>query len=141
MRRAPIDVEENLWWRLRGRKLGGLKFRRQHPVGGYIADFACVEAKLIIELEGKQHQGSQSDTARTRELKRLGFTVIRFENERVRAYLDEVCEEILAVACSLRDPPHPAASQPPSPTEVGCSPLQQLIKPNSETSEFGRGEG
>jgi very-short-patch-repair endonuclease len=116
MRSGPIDVEKDLWWRLRGRKLGGFKFRRQHPIGGYIADFTCLEEKLVIELDGKQHQGSQSDATRTRAPNRLGFKVIRFDNERVRAYLDDVCEEILAAARSLRDTPHPAAAQPPSPT-------------------------
>jgi very-short-patch-repair endonuclease len=116
MRRAPIDAEENLWWRLRGRRLGGLKFRRQHPIGGYVADFACLEAKLIVKVDGKQHQGSEGDVVRTRELRRLGFRMIRFENDFVRAYLDQVCEEILAAARLASRPPHPAASQPPSPT-------------------------
>ena len=49
MRGQPIDVEKTLWWRLRGRKPGGLKFRRQHPVGRFIADFVCLEAALIVE--------------------------------------------------------------------------------------------
>src|SRR4029079_7111726 len=110
MRRAPIDAKENLWWRLRGRQLSGLKFRRQHPIGGFIADFACLEAKLIVEVDGAQHRGSEADVARSRELRELGFEVIRFENDRVRAYLDEVCQEILAVAQNASRPPHQAAS-------------------------------
>jgi very-short-patch-repair endonuclease len=95
MRHVPVDVEEALWWRLRGRKLSGLKFRRQHPITTYIADFACLEAHLIVELDGKQHQGSVADVRRSDDLKGLGFDVIRFDNDRVRVDLDGVCEEIL----------------------------------------------
>ncbi len=100
MRGHPVDVEKALWWRLRGRKLGGLKFRRQHPVGRFIADFVCLEAGLIVELDGKQHQGSVSDVVRTDELKGLGFDVMRFENDRLRMDIDAVCDEILGAAMS-----------------------------------------
>jgi very-short-patch-repair endonuclease len=116
MRSSPIDVEKNLWWRLRGRKLGGLKFRRQHPVGRFIADFVCLEARLIVEVDGRQHQDSQSDAVRTEELRRLGFEVIRFENDRVRIDIDNVCDAILAVATPRVATPHPTPSGPPSPT-------------------------
>src|SRR5688500_5918520 len=68
MRSHPIDVERDLWSRLRSRKLSGLKFRRQQPMGGYIADFVCLEARLIIEIGGKQHQGDRSDLARSEKL-------------------------------------------------------------------------
>ena len=100
MRGQPIDVEKSLWWRLRGRKLGGLKFRRQHPVGRFVADFVCLEARLIVELDGRQHQGSVSDVVRTDELKGLGFDVIRFDNDRLRIDIDAVCEEIFGAARS-----------------------------------------
>jgi very-short-patch-repair endonuclease len=100
MRGHPIDVEKALCWRLRGRKLGGLKFRRQHPVGRFVADFVCLEANLIIELDGKQHQGSVSDVVRTDELKGMGFDVVRFENDRLRMDIDAVCDEILGAAKS-----------------------------------------
>ena len=116
MRRVPVDVEEALWWRLRGRRLGGLKFRRQHPVGNYIADFVCLEARLIVELDGKQHQGSVRDIRRSDDLKGLGFDVIRFDNERVRMEIDAVCGEIAGAAALRLRPPHPSAPRPPSPT-------------------------
>ena len=105
MRSQPIDAEKALWWRLRGRKLGGLKFRRQHPVGGFIADFACLEASLIVEADGKQHEDSLDDVTRTSELAKRGFRVIRFSNDRIRAYLDDVCDDILREAkARLKDP-------------------------------------
>ena len=116
MRRLPIDAEEAVWWRLRNRNLDGLKFRRQYPVGRFIADFVCLEAKLIVEIDGKQHRDSETDAGRTQELRRLGFGVIRFDNDRVRSDLDSVCETILSVARSRLGTPHPSASQPPSPT-------------------------
>ena len=119
MRSRPIDAEKALWWRLRGNKLGGLKFRRQHPVGRYIADFVCLEAQLIIEVDGKQHDGSLDDIARTENLIARGFRVMRFPNDRVRVDLDRVCDEILAVARSRLANPSSDPSQsegPPSPT-------------------------
>jgi very-short-patch-repair endonuclease len=119
MRSRPIDAEKALWWRLRDRKLGGLKFRRQHPVARFIADFVCPDARLIIEVDGKQHDGSLDDVARTEELVARGYKVMRFQNDRVRADLDRVCEEILAVASSRLSHPSSDPSQsegPPSPT-------------------------
>ena len=58
----------------------GCKFRRQHPIGPYIVDFACVERKLVIELDGSQHAGSASDSARTRWIQANGYRVLRFWN-------------------------------------------------------------
>ena len=118
MRSAPTDVEELVWWRLRGRKLGGLKFRRPSPIGRFIADFVCLEAKLIVELDRKQHGGSPDDVARTEALVDFGFKVIRFANERVCIYIDNVCEQILAEAlCRLAPSSDPAqCAGSPSPT-------------------------
>jgi very-short-patch-repair endonuclease len=101
MRSHPTDVERALWWRLRDRKLGGLKFRRQRPEGPYIADFLCLEGKLIVEVDGAQHQGSIGDRVRTEHLKRMGFDVVRFSNEEVRADIDAVCARILRIARML----------------------------------------
>src|SRR3712207_5054917 len=111
MRSHPIDVEKAMWWRLRGRKLAGLKFRRQHPVGRFVADFVCLDAKLIVELDGKQHEGSFADELRTAELGRLGFAVMRFRNERVRVDPDGVCDEIAQTARLRMGTPHPSASR------------------------------
>ena len=98
MRSRPTGVEKALWWRLRDRKLGDLKFRRQRPEGSYIVDFVCLEAKLIVEVDGAQHEGSIADRLRTRDLKRMDFDVVRFSNEEVRADIDAVCARILRIA-------------------------------------------
>jgi very-short-patch-repair endonuclease len=107
MRSHPTDVERALWCRLRGRKLGGLKFRRQQPIGRYIADLACFEALLLIELDGRQHEGSDSDIWRSRTLVERGFRIIRFENDRLRVDIDGVCASILEAAMSRLSTPHP----------------------------------
>ncbi len=71
------DAEQKLWQHLRGGQLGGLKFRRQHPIPPYIADFCCVAEKLIVELDGSQHS-EQTDAARTRYLEAQGWKILRF---------------------------------------------------------------
>jgi very-short-patch-repair endonuclease len=103
MRSHPTDVERDVWWRLRNRRLGGLKFRRQRPEGRSIADFVCLEAKLVVELDGAQHEGSAADLYRTQDLERMGFRVLRFSNDEVRRDIDAVCERILRMARMLID--------------------------------------
>ncbi|WP_372528712.1 endonuclease domain-containing protein [Piscinibacter sp.] len=108
LRRASPDAERALWRRLRDRQLGGYKFRRQHPVGRYFADFACVEAKLIVELDGGQHfepGAMQADEARSAGLNSLGFHVLRFTDR-------EALTERVAVLARILDwltthHPHP----------------------------------
>ncbi len=83
LRTTSTDAERLLWSKLRDRRLAGYKFRRQHPVGPFFADFACVEAKLIVELDGEQHFDEEvqaADERRTAMLARLGFHVLRFTN-------------------------------------------------------------
>jgi very-short-patch-repair endonuclease len=81
LRATPTDVEQLLWWKLRARQFGGWKFRRQVPVVGFVADFACLEAGLIIELDGGQHAETvERDARRTRLLEQAGFRVLRFWN-------------------------------------------------------------
>jgi very-short-patch-repair endonuclease len=97
MRKNQTAAEDLLWQNLRGRKLGGHKFRRQHPVAGFIADFYCHEAKLVIELDGKMHNLSEQkeyDWGRTHDLKEHGLRVIRFTNEEVETNILLVLEEI-----------------------------------------------
>ena len=98
MRWHPTSAERTLWWRLRDRSPGGLKFRRQRPEGSYIADFVCLEAKLIVEVDSAQHEGSILDRMRSQDLKRMGFHVVRFSNEEVRTEVDAVCARILRIA-------------------------------------------
>ena len=75
MRRAPTDAERRLWRLLRDRRLSGLKFRRQVPVGPYIVDFLCVGARLIVEADGSQHAENSRDKVRDAYLARQGWKV------------------------------------------------------------------
>jgi very-short-patch-repair endonuclease len=97
LRRDQTDVERRLWRRLSNRQLGGYKFRRQVPIDRYFADFACAEARLIVELDGGQHaQQAVYDEQRTRELEACGWHVLRFWNHQVNEQLEGVLETILA---------------------------------------------
>jgi very-short-patch-repair endonuclease len=96
MRHAPTPEEELLWQRLRRKQLSGLKFRRQHPIGRFIVDFYCSEAKVVVEIDGPIHQEQQSDDeARTRYLESLGLKVIRFSNQQTRDDIDWVLKQIV----------------------------------------------
>ena len=81
LRQRSTDAERRLWSYLRTHRFQGLKFRRQHPIAGYIVDFVCLEKKLIIELDGGQHalpDEITKDQERTERLEKEGYTVIRF---------------------------------------------------------------
>lgn len=81
LRRELTQEERRLWYLLRSRRFAHCKFRRQHPVGNYILDFACCEARLCIELDGGQHSEHQSyDVRRTQWLSQQGWRVLRFWN-------------------------------------------------------------
>lgn len=97
LRKSQTDAEAILWSRLRGRQLAGRKFRRQVPLLGYIADFASLEAKIIVELDGGQHtEQVEKDTRRTRDLEAAGYIVLRFWNVDVFTNLDGVLATIHA---------------------------------------------
>ena len=89
-----------LWQALRNRQLEGLKFKRQVPLDGYILDFVCFDAKLIVEVDGGQHSESESDTKRGRHFEAAGFRVLRFWNDDVLNGIDGVCLTILREAQS-----------------------------------------
>ena len=101
LRKNQTDAERALWQRLRNRQLLGVKFRRQVPIKGYVADFAALEIKLIIELDGSQHiDNKEADEIRTGFLQREGYKVIRFWNNDVLLRIDYVLEFIFqAVSC------------------------------------------
>jgi very-short-patch-repair endonuclease len=91
LRRAMTDSERKLWSGLRGEQLG-VKFRRQHPFGNYIADFACLAPKLIVELDGSQHAANAAyDERRDRFFREHGFAVLRFPTDAPLTNLEGVC--------------------------------------------------
>jgi very-short-patch-repair endonuclease len=104
MRHDPVAMEEFFWSHLRNRKLGGFKFRRQVPVGPYIADFLCADQKLIVELDGPFHTGRKAyDAQRDKYLACLGYRVWRFSNSDAGDDWVTVLQSILEV---LRSPSH-----------------------------------
>lgn len=98
LRRNQTPAEERLWKILRSHKLDGLKFRRQHPLSWFIADFYCHELKLIIELDGGIHELEEVkayDIRREKKLRELGLTVIRFKNEQVYTEPEVILNAVL----------------------------------------------
>ncbi len=111
LRGLATDAERNLWLRLRNRLLGGWKFRRQHVVGPYVADFACIERRLIVELDGGQHvDRAAADEARTAYLQTQGYRVLRYWNDEVLLRLDDVLADVLRALEKGVDPPSPQPS-------------------------------
>ncbi len=107
MREEPTPAETVLWEALRARRLGGLKFRRQHPINAYILDFWCPECRLVIELDGAIHEQKdqkEHDEMRQRHLEAYGYTVLRFSNEEVRNNLPHVLRIIRTVATPFLPP-------------------------------------
>jgi len=97
LRQSMTDAEIVLWSRLRMRAAGGVRFRRQHPIGPYIADFACVMPRLVIEVDGDTHSTDaelEHDRKREHYLKLRGWRVFRVTNEDVYKRLDIVLEGI-----------------------------------------------
>jgi very-short-patch-repair endonuclease len=109
LRRHQTDAERYLWFKLRNGRLGGLKFRRQMSLNGFVVDFCCSDAKLVIELDGGQHDNqSERDSHRTKNLEMSGYFVLRFWNNDVLQNINGVLEEILSAANQqLFEPPHP----------------------------------
>lgn len=106
LRKQMTPEELRLWYLLRGRRFYGYKFRRQMPVGTYIVDFACFKAKLIVELDGGQHQEKEAyDLRRTTFLNANGWDVLRFRNNEFRANEEEVMMVILQRLQSLMPSP------------------------------------
>ncbi|MDO9560816.1 MAG: endonuclease domain-containing protein [Bradyrhizobium sp.] len=106
LRRNSTDVERLLWSELRDHRLNGAGFRRQVPIGNYIADFMCHAARVVIELDGGQHfsdRGEQADAARSAVIEAEGFRVLRFSNHDVMSNRAGVLETIAAV-CAERAP-------------------------------------
>jgi very-short-patch-repair endonuclease len=117
-RRRAVDLrckatgpEQRLWSILGRRRLGGFKFRRQHPIEPYIVDFYCAAAKLVVELDGESHEGRQAyDEVRELQLRTLGLRIVRVTNDDVLNNLEGVAEAILREAIANRDEPSPGPS-------------------------------
>ena len=98
LRKNQTDAEKRLWRYLRDRRLTGLKFRRQYVIKPYIVDFACVEKKLVIEIDGGQHaENVEADHLRTRYLEEKGYKVVRFWNNEMLTNTDAVLNNILSI--------------------------------------------
>ena len=99
LRLCMTDAEKMLWQKIRNKKLG-YKFRRQHPLNKFIADFYCHEIKLVIEVDGEIHEKPERqdyDIGRTKELENLGIKVIRYKNEDIVKNIDVVITDILEI--------------------------------------------
>ena len=106
LRHNMTDVERRLWHHLRRKQRDGYRFRRQHPIGPYISDFACLNPKLVIELDGSHHIDQMlEDQWRTECIEAEGFAVIRFWNQQVLDGLDDVLGEILRTLRQLKSLP------------------------------------
>jgi very-short-patch-repair endonuclease len=107
MRRAPTDAERCMWRILRALKPLGMHFRRQAPIGAYVADFAWYDGKLVIEIDGSQHAERQYayDAQRTAWLESQGYRVLRFWNIDVLKTPHSVGEAILAAHTEMKTPP------------------------------------
>ena len=95
LRRAETPPEQLLWLALRNGQIGGLKFRRQHPIGPYVVDFCCQSAKLVVEVDGMSHDDKAAqDAAKTKHIESQGLRILRVTNEDVMRDLDAVTREI-----------------------------------------------
>jgi very-short-patch-repair endonuclease len=107
LRKTQTDAEQRLWHRLRGARLGGFKFRRQHAVPPYVVDFFCASAKLVVELDGSQHSES-ADAVRSQFLQRQGFEILRFWDNDVLNKTESVLGELLALLQARTLTPSPS---------------------------------
>ena len=104
LRKNQTDCETILWEELRNRKCNGLKFRRQHPLLSFVADFYCFEKKLVVEVDGSVHnnvEAMERDENRTFELEKYGITVLRFTNDEIKNNLAYVLSKIESVSESI----------------------------------------
>jgi very-short-patch-repair endonuclease len=105
LRKNLTEAEQRLWSALRRKQLDGARFRRQVPVGPYVADFACLAAKLVVELDGGRHAlETARDVRRDAWFAERGYRTLRFWNNDVLRNLDGV---LAAISAALGSPPHP----------------------------------
>jgi very-short-patch-repair endonuclease len=121
LREDMTDAERLLWAALRSKQIGGIRFRRQQPIGPYVVDFFCAAAKLIVELDGDQHGADgavERDQQRTQALIKQGYRVVRFANWEVLRERERVVGAIVH-HIELRDIPLPDPAAPARPSLKG----------------------
>jgi very-short-patch-repair endonuclease len=96
LRRNMTEAEKKIWYAVRKKQLG-VKFRGQQPIGKYIVDFACLELKLVVEVDGGEHFNSSTDRIRDQWLNNQGYKVLRFWNQEVSQNIDGVIQKIVSV--------------------------------------------
>lgn len=106
LRKNATDAERILWRHLRNKQIAGFRFRRQHPLGRFVADFVCLDRCLVVEVDGGQHAESARDDQRSSDLNKMGFVVLRIWNNEVFKNLDAVKEKILMALISNKGTPH-----------------------------------
>jgi very-short-patch-repair endonuclease len=110
LRRNQTDAERVLWFRLRDRRLAGLKFKRQVPIDRFVVDFFCADGKVIVEIDGGQHdEDREHDANRTSALEAMGYLVLRFWNNDVMRNTDGALEVILGTVNQQRSGPNAAS--------------------------------
>lgn len=120
LRQNQTDAENLLWSKTRSRQFEHIKFRRQHPIPPYVVDFVCLKHKLVIELDGGEHNKEKNklyDRKRSLFLECKGYTVIRFWNNVILEHIDDVLEEIYWNLIRLGDP-HPSPLPPSRAREI-----------------------
>ena len=118
LRHNQTDAQKKLWRHLRARGLAGCTFRRQHPIGPFIVDLVCMDAMLIVELDGGQHTEQHArDASRTEMLESFGYRVVRFWNDDVLLRTEQVLEQVLIALQGAH--PSPSAAPHPSPLPRG----------------------
>ena len=143
LRRNATDAEHALWRVLRARSLQGWKFRRQVPIGAFVVDFACLDAMLVVEVDGGQHaEDAEADARRTAYLARQGFRVLRFWNHDVLTNLSGVVDVILRAL--PQEHPHPGpAPRPGLRKQRGRSAVHAPVARSSHgfAPQAGEGDG
>jgi adenine-specific DNA-methyltransferase len=106
LRNQSTDAERRLWQKLKRRQIAGIKFRRQQPIGPYIVDFACLECRVVVEVDGGQHsERIQEDEQRSQWLEAQGFRVLRFWNNDVLANTEVVAQAVFDALATRGRPP------------------------------------
>ncbi|MEX0809434.1 MAG: endonuclease domain-containing protein [Dongiaceae bacterium] len=138
MRSNPTDAERRLWERFRRKQIANARFRRQYPLGRYIVDFICLPARLVIEVDGGQHDlQAEADEVRTQWLESQEYLVVRFWNNDVLSNTDGVVERIRDMVRMRLDTPPPTPSRkgrgskarpmPPAPRRVNGFPYTRCV--------------